>query len=208
MSGGTILADLAALATSAVESAGYPGVFVLMAMESMFFPVPSEAVMPPAGILVAEGRFSFWLVVLASTLGSLVGSLASYEIGRRGAAPFVRRWGKWFLLSPHHLDQAHAFFEKRGVAAVFLARFIPGVRHVSSIPAGAAKMPLLPFCVATVVGASAWNLTLLYAGITLGRNWERVLPYFALVQWIAVGIAIVAAAWFVIRWRRNRAAVS
>lgn len=205
MAGGALLADLAAFATSLVATAGYPGVFVLMAMESMFFPVPSEAVMPPAGILVAEGRFSFWAVVLASTLGSLAGSLLSYEIGRRGAAPFVRRWGKWFLLSPHHLDQAHAFFEKRGLLAVFLARFIPGVRHVSSIPAGAARMPLVPFCVATVAGASLWNLTLLWAGITLGRNWERLLPYFELVQWIAVGIAAVAAAWFLMRWYRQRA---
>lgn len=201
---GTVLAQLAEIAKDFVATAGYPGVFLLMAMESMFFPVPSEAVMPPAGILVAEGRFALWPVIVSSTLGSLAGSLLSYEIGRRGAEPFVRRWGKWFLLRMHHLDQAHVFFERRGVWAVFLARFIPGVRHVSSIPAGAARMPIVPFCVATVVGASMWNLALLYAGFTLGRNWERVLPYFEFAQYLALAVAVAVVGWLLVRWYRKR----
>lgn len=199
---GDLLQWVAVTATEVVASAGYVGIFALMAMESMFFPVPSEAVMPPAGILVAEGRLDLWGVVAASTLGSLAGSLLSYAIGRFGAEPLVRRYGRWFLLNPHHIDQAHAFFEKRGALAVFLARFVPGVRHVSSIPAGIARMSLGPFVLATLLGATAWNMLLLWAGITLGHNWERVLPLFEYAEVVAIALVLVAVAWWL--WQRRR----
>lgn len=160
------LIDLvASYSLQVVETLGYPGVFLLMVMESMVFPVPSEAVLPPAGWLAYEGSMDFWVALAVATLGTLVGSLLSYAMGLYGVRPFLERYGKYVLVSPRHLDLTHKFFDRRGAAfAVFLSRFVPVVRHLISIPAGSARMPLVPFVVATVLGGGLWNLILLYAG--------------------------------------------
>lgn len=173
-----LLHAIAMLCLQVVETLGVPGVFLLMVLESMVFPVPSEAVLPPAGWLAYEGRMGFMAAFLAATLGTLVGSLLSYAMGAYGLRPILERWGKYVLVKPKHLDMTHAFFERRSAAvAVFVARFVPVVRHLISIPAGSARMPLVPFCVATVVGGAAWNLILLYAGYVLGANWPAVTAF-------------------------------
>ncbi|HLE96182.1 MAG TPA: DedA family protein [Candidatus Thermoplasmatota archaeon] len=201
---GAFLAAVAEFATDLVAQAGYAGVFLLMAAESMVFPIPSEAVMPPAGILVQQGRLSFLGVALASTAGTLLGSWLSYTIGARGGIVVVRRYGKYVLLSEKHLDRAHAFFERRGFVAVLLARFVPGVRHVSSIPAGAARMPIGPFFAATALGAIPWNLFLLWSGYKLGEHWDTVVGFLDYAEYVAVAVALVAlAAWLVGRRRRR-----
>ena len=156
---------------------GYFYVWLLMTCESMILPLPSEAVMPPAGIAIARGQMSWALVLLFSTLGSLTGSLVSYAIGRAGGIPLVRRFGKYLFLDEGHLQWVHDFFAKRGQWTIFVARFIPVVRHLSSIPAGLGKMPIAKFVAYTAAGAAMWNMTLAFAGFKLGQNWEKILVY-------------------------------
>ncbi len=167
---GEALAWLTAFAIRTLETTGYLGLFLLMTAESMVFPVPSEAVMPFAGFLVQNGSFTWIGAIVASSLGSLAGSWLSYLMGRHGLLPLVRRYGKYVLVHDHHITKATEFFARRGVIAVFVCRFIPGVRHVSSIPAGAARMPLVPFLAASLLGATLWNCVLLYAGFALAGN--------------------------------------
>ena len=172
---GAILDALAAFCLSVVETLGYGGVFFLMVLESMIFPVPSEAVLPPAGWLAFEGRMSLWLALVAATLGTIVGSLLSYAMGRYGARPLVERYGKYVLVSAHHLEMTERFFEKRGAGwAIFLSRFVPVVRHLISIPAGSARMPMRSFLLGTTLGGATWNFILLFAGYKLGQNWHAV----------------------------------
>jgi membrane protein DedA with SNARE-associated domain len=205
---GALLDTLAQYCLAVVEALGYPGVFFLMVLESMIFPVPSEAVLPPAGWLAWEGRMSLWLALVAATLGTIVGSLLSYAMGHYGVRPLLERWGKYVFVSPHHLDMTHRFFEKRGAGwAVFLSRFVPVVRHLISIPAGSARMPLPTFLVATTAGGALWNLILLYAGFKLGENWHEVTHFIEESKWMVLaGVAVVMLAtltYFVVKPKKK-----
>lgn len=207
---GEILQALAAFCLDVVETLGLPGVFVLMVLESMVFPVPSEAVLPPAGWLAFEGRMGFWAAFVAATAGTLVGSLLSYAMGYYGIRPFLEKHGKYVLVNKHHLDLTHAFFERRGAAfAVFFSRFVPVVRHLISIPAGSARMPLAPFCLATVAGGAGWNLTLLYAGYKLGENWHAVTEWVEAAKLPLLAVALVTTlgvvGYFLAKKRRGKA---
>lgn len=185
---------IAGYITQIIEQGGYPMVAVLMALESMIAPVPSEAVMPFAGFLVSVGRFSFEETVLWSTLGSIIGSLISYCVGMYGGRPFVERFGKYLLLDRHHLDLTEKFFAKHGDKTIFVSRFIPVVRHLISIPAGAGRMNLVKFSAYTIVGAGMWNAFLAYVGFELKNNWEEVMKYSQVVDVIVLlGIAGLCA---------------
>jgi len=195
---------LAAVGTRMMEATGYAGVFLLMVAESMVLPVPSEAVMPFAGFLVAEGSMSAVGAVGFATLGSLVGSLLSYAIGRFGGRPFITKYGKVLLLDASDLERTDGFFCRRGAITIFVSRFIPVIRHLISIPAGMGRMRLLPFCLFTVVGAALWNSFLTWCGFALRANWDAVLRYARLVD---VGVLVVLAglvALFMLRHLRVR----
>lgn len=185
---------IASIATLVIQSLGYAGVFILMIMESMVLPVPSEAVMPFAGFLVADGAFSPILVLVAATLGSIVGSMASYAIGLYGGRPFLNRFGKYLLLNREDLERTDRFFRRRGSPTILISRFIQIVRHLISIPAGLGKMPLLPFAVFTVIGAGIWNAFLTWCGYVLRKNWERVMAYsrYIDIAVIVIGLALIA----------------
>ena len=203
-----ILDWLAQTSLYVVEKLSYPGVFLLMVGESMVLPIPSEAVLPPAGWLAYEGRMDLWIALIAATLGTIVGSLLSYAMGAYGLRPLLERWGKYVFVTPHHIQLTHDFFERRGGAwAIFLSRFIPVVRHLISIPAGSARMPLIPFVVATTAGGASWNLILLVAGYKLGENWHTVTEVVEGVKWYALGGAVVIVAtiatWYWLRRRRQ-----
>ena len=169
-----VLLELLSPVIEWVSLSGYWGVFLFMVLESMVFPIPSELVMPLAGFLVQQGKMQFWTVSLVASMASVAGSLLSYEIGRYGGKPFIERYGKYFFLNQRHLDWTHAWFEKHGVSTIFVARLLPVVRHLISIPAGAAKMPLAPFVALTFAGALVWNTFLLWVGVQLGANWQSV----------------------------------
>lgn len=183
--------------TQWIGSGGYWGVTILMTLESMVAPVPSEAVMPFAGFLIFEGRFTFTAVIFFSTLGSIIGSLLSYYAGAWGGRPFVKRYGKYLLLDLHHLDMTEKFFAKYGDKAIFVSRFIPVVRHLISIPAGVGRMSVIKFSVYTVIGAAIWNAFLTYVGFYLKDNWMTVRKYgeiadIVVVTFMLAGIAFIA----------------
>ena len=176
---------------------GYTGLLILMALESMIAPVPSEVVMPFAGFLVAEGKFTFFLVAIFSTLGSIVGSLISYWLGLFGGRRFISRFGKYLLLDESHLDWTENWFRRKGEKTIFISRFIPIVRHLISIPAGVGKMNLNKFLVYTASGALIWNMFLAYLGFELKQQWEIVHKYSSQIDIIAGIILLSLITYFV-----------
>ncbi|MBN1531838.1 MAG: DedA family protein [Spirochaetes bacterium] len=195
---------IATYATGLIERTGYVSVFILMTMESMVFPIPSEAVMPFAGFLIEQEIFTFWQVILVSTLGSIVGSLISYYIGLFGGMPFVRRFGKYALLDVEELEATERFFRTRGEITILICRFIPVVRHLISIPAGIGKMNVVKFLVFTIIGAGLWNSFLAYAGFVLKRNWTEVMKYSHIIDIAVVIILLGLVAFYVFRHVRKR----
>jgi membrane protein DedA with SNARE-associated domain len=175
-----------------IANTGYLSITILMALESMIMPVPSEAVMPFAGFLIVSGQFSFPLVILFSSAGSITGSLISYYIGRWGGRSFIEKYGRYILLDKHHLDLTEKYFNKRGDITILICRFIPVVRHLISIPAGIGKMNLLKFLLYTLIGAAIWNTFLASIGFVLKSNWTEVMKYSNIID-ICIVLAIVGA---------------
>lgn len=185
-------------ATHIIEQLGYAGICLLMAMESMVFPVPSEAVMPFAGYLVADGRMTWVGIFVTSTLGSILGSVLSYFMGYYGGRPMIQKYGTWMLLNEKDLNFTDRFFNNNGTWAIFVARFIPLVRHLISIPAGIARMPLAPFLICTTLGAASWNMFLAWCGSQLQKNWETVHTYARPIDKVVAVLIVLAGLWFVI----------
>jgi len=195
---------------------GYVAVFVLMMLGSMCIPIPSEVVMAFAGALCApafatsvlggpEAALSIGLVIAWGIAGSMVGSWLAYGLGAWGGRPAIDRWGRYLLLHPHEVDRAHAWFERRGEAVVFLGRLVPLIRAFVSLPAGVARMDLGRFSLFTLFGVIPWCVGLAYAGKALGDQWQTLEKYFLPVS-IAVAIAaVIAAVWWI---RSRRAAVA
>lgn len=189
---------ISTIAVQILETTAYAGAFILMALESMIAPVPSEAVMPFVGFLVTDGKWNLWLAVLATSLGSLAGSLLSYWMGYYGGKPLVLKVGKYLLLNRHDLELTERYFNrKQGIYTIFLARFIPVIRHFISIAAGMGKMPLVPFMLVTVVGATLWNGFLLYLGMRLREHWTVVQKYSHQVDIVIVILAVIGIGWFI-----------
>lgn len=163
--------------THFISVGGYPAVFVLTFLDSTVLPLPNETFMPFVGALIASGRFSFWLVLLLSIVGAVLGALTSYAIGYYGAEPFVKKFGKYVRLKQSDLDKTHAFFMKYGQRVILISRFVPVVRQFSSIPAGAAKMNVWKFCLYTAVGSALWNGMILGFGYFVGANSETFKQY-------------------------------
>jgi membrane protein DedA with SNARE-associated domain len=196
---------LAQYVTAFIDKTGYASVFALMVMESMVFPIPSEAVMPFAGFLIAESKFTFALVILFSTAGSIVGSLVSYCIGCYGGKPFIDRFGKYLLLNRDDLTATEKFFKKYGDATIFICRFIPVVRHLISIPAGIGRMNLLKFSIYTVIGAGMWNAFLAVCGFYLRKNWETVMHYSRYLDIAVLVLLVLGVVFFVKKHLQRRA---
>ena len=196
-------------AVSGMNSGGYPFAALLMALESMIAPVPSEIVMPPLGMLIHQSpdRFGFPGAIAWTSFGSLIGSLISFYLGYWGGKPLVMKVGKWFLLNEHHLDLTTRWFQRWGSLTVFVCRFIPVVRHFISIPAGIARMNLLKFCLYTVVGATLWNSFLLFLGYKLEKHWETILKYRSPIDVAVIALLLLAViAWYYLNLRRPKAA--
>ncbi len=197
---------IATYATYLIEKTGYASVFILMTMESMVFPVPSEAVMPFAGFLIEQGTFTFLGVILVSTLGSIFGSLLSYYIGYYGGMPFVKKFGKYALLDVEELEATERFFQKRGELTIFICRLIPVVRHLISIPAGTGKMNIWKFSIFTIMGAGIWNAFLTYIGYLLKSNWDRVMKYSHIIDIVVVVFLLAIVGLYVYRHLKKKAA--
>jgi membrane protein DedA with SNARE-associated domain len=190
--------------TSVVETLGYGGVAFLVALENLFPPIPSEVVLPLAGFVSANGDASFWGMVVAATVGSMVGAFLLYgisaAIGPVRLRALVVRYGKWFRLDEADLDRTEEWFDRRANSAVLVCRCVPLMRSLISIPAGFRRMSLVPFTFYTLLGSLVWNLILIGAGYLLGERWSQVEQPLELFK-NAVLLAIAAAvAWYV--WRR------
>ncbi len=190
---------LAGYITQFIDSTGYISVFILMIMESMVFPIPSEAVMPFAGFLIVSGRFTFANVIIVSTVASIIGSLLSYYIGKFGGKPFISTFGKFFLINHDDLAFTEKFFAQHGDITILICRFIPIVRHLISIPAGTANMNIFKFIIYTTIGAGIWNAFLTFCGFFLKQNWEAVMKYARFVDIAVLVLLVAAAVWFVMR---------
>ena len=192
-----------------IHSAGSPAIALLMFIENVFPPIPSELIMPLAGFLAARERVSFWGAVIAGTAGSLLGATAWYVVGRRMGERGVRRWvdahGRWLGLHGRDIDRAQQWFRRRGGRAVLIGRLIPGVRTFISVPAGFSDMPVLPFLLYSLVGSALWTLALAWAGRLLGGQYELVSKWIGPVSWVVLGAILVMYIVRVVRWRSSEA---
>lgn len=187
-----------------IGTMGYPGIFMLMAMESSIIPVPSELVMPPAGYLIHQGRMSWLPAILAGTIGSLAGAYANYFAAHYLGRPLILKYGRYVLIPPDKFERVEAFFLRHGEISTFIGRLLPVVRHLISIPAGVAGMNHLRFSLYTLLGAGIWCSILTWIGYVIGQNQELVMAWShrALVWVLVVCCGLVA---LYVWWHRRRA---
>jgi membrane protein DedA with SNARE-associated domain len=199
---------------SFVQSYGYVALIVLSIVGSCCIPIPSEITFVVAGALCTSAvtghvQFALWAVIVVGTLGSLIGSIIAYEIGRSAGRSIVDRWGKWLLLTHHDLDRSEVWFDHYGSATVLIGRVIPVVRSFISVPAGIAEMKRVRFDVLTVIGSGIWVGLLSGLGYAAGKNWHHVSNDFHDAQWpvvIVLVLIIVFGFWHRLRSvRRQRA---
>ncbi|HEY6164925.1 MAG TPA: DedA family protein [Nitrososphaeraceae archaeon] len=199
-----ILRPLAEFITSVISSLGYGGIFFLMILESALIPIPSEIIMPFSGFLVSSGKLGSVGVILAGSLGNLVGSVITYYLGIRLGRAFLIKYGKYILFRVHHLVWTEQLFQKYGDKISFVGRLLPGVRTYISLPAGIGKSNFIRFVLYTLVGSIIWNSLLTYGGIQLGRSWQHIDKYSGYLDIIAVVATAVFIVWIVYNNTRNR----
>ncbi len=182
--------------TETMNSTGYLAIVLLMFLENVFPPIPSELIMPLAGFLVSQGKLSFAGVLAAGTLGTVLGALPLYYAGKLLGLKRLQQWadrfGRWFAVSARDLDNSNEWFNKYGVRTIFLCRLIPGIRSLISIPAGINTMNMGVFLLYTTIGSAIWSALLTFAGYLLGENYELVEKYMGPASYVVVGILGVA----------------
>lgn len=198
---------LATWVVSVMTTMGYLGVGLLMFLENLFPPIPSELIMPLAGFTVAKGEMDFMLVVFAGVAGTMLGALPWYYGGKLLGEDRLRkladRYGKWIAMSGKDIDKANLWFSNHGGKAVFLCRLVPGVRTIISLPAGISDMPLLPFLLYSTLGTTVWVLLLTGLGYFLGNNYTLVDQYLGPVSKIILFGLVGLFVFWVIRRRRK-----
>lgn len=196
--------------TDFMEQFGYIGIFLMIALENIFPPIPSEVILPFGGFMTTYTSLTVPGVIVAATAGSIVGAIVLYGIGRLLSVErlerIVDRWGGWLRVKPEDIAKANRTFHRYGVWAVFFGRMIPLVRSLISIPAGMAKMNIGLFVWLSVLGTLIWNTILISVGAALGQSWEKVsevIGMYAEVVYVIIAIIILVAA--VRFWKRRRA---
>lgn len=200
--------NLTEWARDVLTSLGYPGVAILVIIESVFPPIPSEIILPLAGFLASEGEFQVVLLIGAATVGSVLGALVPYVLARSVSMGRLEYWferyGPYALTGPEDLERSIEWFDRYARWAVLLGRLAPGIRSLISIPAGVARMNLAEFIVLTAIGSAIWNAALILTGWLLGSQWSQASEYtdiFELIVIAAIGITVVS---FVARRLRQR----
>jgi membrane protein DedA with SNARE-associated domain len=182
-----------------IGSMGYFGIVFLMFVENVFPPIPSEFIMPLAGFMVTQNKFSLVGIIIAGTLGSVLGALPLYYLGKKLGEEriknFADRHGKWLTLSREDIDKSQKWFDRHGAGAVFFCRLVPGIRSFISIPAGINRMNMLSFLFFTVLGSAIWTSILAYAGYFLGSNFREVENYLDVVTYVVFGAIIALYLW-------------
>jgi membrane protein DedA with SNARE-associated domain len=199
------LTGLTGLAADVMAALGELGVGLLTLVESVFPPIPSEPILSLAGYLAERDRMNVVWVVVAATAGAVLGALVIYGLGAAFGERRARRWlTRLPLVDEADFDQASAWFQRHGHGVVFFGRFVPIVRSLVSLPAGAQRMPLLPFVVLTSAGSLLWNSVLVGAGYALGTQYERVEDYLGYLDYLVIAALTLALGWWVVRKRRQR----
>jgi membrane protein DedA with SNARE-associated domain len=177
-----------------IGALGYPGIFLLMAMESSVIPIPSEVVMPPAGYLAQQGQMSMAFVILCGTAGSLVGAYVNYFAAHYLGRPLILKYGKYVWITEEKFSKVERFFNDHGEISTFIARLLPVVRHLISLPAGLVGMNHLKFSLYTLLGAGIWVTVLSFIGYFIGANQELILKYShqALIAVVIVSAVIIS----------------
>jgi membrane protein DedA with SNARE-associated domain len=216
-----MLGDLANWVQDVINQFGYLGVALLVVIENVFPPIPSEIVLPFAGFVAQQGASAVNAtadaaqsdttvvgMMIAATVGSVVGALILYfvsaAIGPERLRQFVERFGKWFGVKSSDLVRAEEWFDRRSSAAVLVGRCVPLIRSIVSIPAGFRRMKLTSFVVLTAIGSAVWNIALIGAGAVLGDQWERVGEYVGVFQWLVIAAVLLLLVRFVVSRLKNR----
>lgn len=208
----THLTDIiTAFITNLYATTGLAGIVLAMAIESCCIPLPSEIVMPLAGVMIVEGKIlagvnpwlSLVLVALAGAIGCLIGSIVAYGIGYAGGRPLLLKYGRYVLISQHDADKADRFFQRWGSATVFFSRLLPVVRTYISLPAGIARTPFVKFCIFTFLGSFPWCLLLAYVGTVVGQNLSTLGSVFHGFDLVIIAAVVVLVVLYIWRHIRN-----
>ncbi|MEB3166391.1 MAG: DedA family protein [Cyanobacteriota bacterium] len=207
------LPEMIGAAVEANPGSGYAAIFAAMFLENLFPPIPSELIMPLGGFYVQQGKLALLPVVLAGLLGTVIGALPWYGIGRLVNEERIEQWlarhGRWIGISPQELHRSRTWFNRHGTALVFWGRLVPGIRTLISVPAGIEMMPFVPFLIWTTAGSLIWTLLLTVAGLLMGESYSKVElwiePVAKLIKVLLVVAVLGSLTWLGLRtWKKRR----
>ena len=196
--------DIAQFLVNQIGDMGYLGIFLLMFLESTFFPFPSEIIMIPAGYLAYQGEMNLYMVIFVGILGSVAGALLNYYLAMHLGRKIILKYGKYFFIKEETLDKLDVFFAKHGEISTFTGRLIPGIRQLISLPAGLARMNMAKFSFYTAIGAGIWVVVLVAVGYVVGSNQELISEYMKSATLIALVSVVLIIIFYVVRNRRRR----
>ncbi len=193
---------------SLMTSLGYLGICLLMFLENLFPPIPSELIMPLAGFNIAMGKMEFFPTIAAGIFGTVVGALPWYylgqQLGEKRIKELANRYGKWLQISDRDIDKAKHWFDRYGERAVLIGRVVPGVRTLISLPAGMAAMPIFTFLIYTVIGTTIWVSFLTYGGYILGDRYTEIEHFLAPISKIILGLIVgIVIVWLLRKYLRS-----
>lgn len=199
-----IIRPLIEFIISFISRVGYLGIFSLMVLESAMIPIPSEIIMPFSGFLVSAGKFGPILVVLAGSLGNLVGSILTYYFGLKVGRAFIIKYGKYVFFKKEHLEFTERLFKNYGDKISFVGRLLPVIRTYVSLPAGIGRTNFIKFVFYTLIGSLIWNSVLTFAGMQLGNNWKNIDRYSIYLDIVTICIIVGFSAWLVLKFKKGR----
>ena len=199
-----IIRPLIEFIISFISRVGYLGIFFLMVLESAMIPIPSEIIMPFSGFLVSAGKFGPILVVLAGSLGNLVGSILTYYFGLKVGRAFIIKYGKYVFFKKEHLEFTERLFKNYGDKISFVGRLLPIIRTYVSLPAGIGRTNFIKFVFYTLIGSLIWNSVLTFAGMQLGNNWKNIDRYSIYLDIVTIFIIVGFSAWLVLKFKKGR----
>ncbi len=195
--------EMIVLLVKSIGTMGYPGIFLLMAMESSVIPIPSELVMPPAGYLAQQGNMNVWIAILWGTFGSLVGAYANYFAAHYLGRPLLLKYGKYVWITEEKFAKVETFFQRHGEISTFIGRLLPVIRHLISLPAGLAGMNHLKFSLYTLLGAGLWVSILTWIGYFIGSNQELIMKYSHQALFCVVVFSTLLVTVYIWRHKKN-----
>jgi len=196
--------DIAQFLVNQIGEMGYVGIFLLMFLESTFFPFPSEIIMIPAGYLAYQGEMNLYMVIFVGILGSVAGALLNYYLAMHLGRKIILKYGKYFFIKEETLDKLDTFFAKHGEISTFTGRLIPGIRQLISLPAGLARMNIAKFSFYTALGAGIWVVVLVAVGYLVGSNQELISEYMKSATLIALVSVVLIILFYVVRNRKRK----